>query len=174
MIYKFKAGSHYSTIQFPSFLFWNNITKTKVVKFSDTCMYDDEGKSGQINKLFGFSQGFPHQANYLLIGWRSRKDLGGIELLPYMHFNYEKIYYQKAPQYFIPEEVATPFIINDFNKSTTITISTKDPKYYTFTAGSKVWHVLRGNKPWFPIGYTLKPYFGGQKPAPHEMYIDMV
>lgn len=174
MIYKFKKDSHYSTLQFPSFLFWNNTIQSRVVKFSETCMYDDEGRSGQINKLFGFSQGFPHQANYLLIGWRSRKDLGGIELLPYMHFNYEKIYYQRAPQHFIESENQDPFILDDFNRSVFITINTTDPKYYIFAVNGKIWHVLRANKPWFPIGYTLKPYFGGQLPAPHEMWIDMV
>lgn len=126
-------------------------------------MYDDEGDDGWINKLFGISQGFPHQANYLLFGWRSRKDLGGIEILPYRHVKWEKVYWAADPN----PTVVTP------GTSIELEINTKNKDSYVFRADKRLWIIPREHHPWFPIGYTLKPYFGGTPTAPHSMNIEL-
>ena len=164
-MYRISKGSHYSTCELPSFHLWNNNTFVKAAVFYGDCLYDDSGDDGWINKLYGISQGFPHQPNYLLFGWRSRKDKGGIELLPYRHVRWQKTYWASDEN---------PYIVKPGTR-VTLMIDTTDPKYYTFKAESpeetREWKLEREFKPWFPIGYTLKPYFGGQPTAPHDMHI---
>lgn len=168
MKYKIKKGRHFSTpFKFPK-IYWNktDIKMNYVVTFSK-CDYiiEDEDKY-DINKLFGISYGY-HHTNSDRIGWRYNEETNKIELFQYSYENKKRFAryideIEMNKKYYISLEVHKNKKRNI--RELTITI---DGKEYIF--------FLKYNENRFSkISYTLTPYFGGNKKAPKDMFIDIV
>jgi hypothetical protein len=152
MIYTIKKGRHYAfPLSFSLKLGTKYIKKTVI--FSDSCLYDLKS-TDQLdwNKLFGIGYFPSHHRNSIRFVWRAVGDK--IEIAAYMYHNkiLKIIYMYKV----------TPGLPYDFS----IRINQKG---YILSVGSKTIAVSANNKKFF--GYYLRPYFGGNQKAPHDMDI---
>jgi hypothetical protein len=153
-----KKGSHYSSGFSLSGMHIGRTSMSFKVTFDSNCLVLP-GRSdcdGDTNKLFGWSYGI-HQLNSIRVGWKARD--GRIRLVAYMYENGGL-----RMKGFAWADVNTPITIS-INYST-------DTNYVTFDAGGTMYSTQ-----WFGanpmIGYNLKPYFGGNCPAPIDMRITM-
>ena len=164
--YCIKKGNHSAS----GFNF--GITFKKTIKFrasfTESCLYDlGSNDNYDINKLYGFSTTIFHHNQSARIGWRCI-DGENIEVLTYSYnnkkrslldsnllatvkpnqwFNVEITDHESYYEYKLTYE-------NDLDNDN-IVVTDKDKK----------------EKDWFLFHYFLYPYFGGNKPAPHNMLI---
>jgi hypothetical protein len=155
------VGNHYF---FPRFFFL--VFKKKIkryVYFNHTCKYD-LGYPDQLdtNKLFGIGYLPSHHENSARFGWRYNKEKYAIEIMSYCYDRGErKIDY-----------------ICDVNlyEYCEYTIET-NKDYYEFKIttrkGEQYTKRVQVSPTFKLFGYYLNPYFGGNKPAPNKMWIEI-
>lgn len=162
MIY-IKKGKHYPTpFQFPKF-YWNlkYVKMWGSFRFSAGCNYHIEGENmHDINKLFGISFGWHHKYSER-IGWRYKEDLNKIELLTY--------------SYHLGKRIKSHHLAY-INLGDTFNISLEIEKHsdeliikYSFNAIEIIRFINKNKIP--KLSYTLGVYFGGNEPAPNDIYI---
>lgn len=152
--YLIPAGSHYS----------NNSTLKSVktsemkfaVKFDSSAIYTTLNplNQGDINKLYGFSEGYNNQYNSARIGWNW--NLGKLNLYAYV--------YNKG--------------VRSFKKITSVAIGAEHScsikvsgASYIFTVNGISVTLSRALKTTTASGYQQYPYFGGDEVAPHNITI---
>jgi hypothetical protein len=152
--YLIPAGSHYA----------NNSTLKSVktsemkfaVKFDSSAIYTTIAPINQsdINKLYGFSEGFNNQYNSARIGWNWY--LGKLNLYAYV--------YKKGVRTF--KKITSVAIGAEHNCS--IRVSGTN---YIFTVNGISITLGRALKTSTASGYQQYPYFGGDEVAPHNITI---
>lgn len=161
MNFLIKKDKHYD-----SNLFFKLTTKHSLrfeCTFNENCLYEFINKdSGDINKLVGFSDDFTHLKNSVRIGWRCI-DNKTIELHLFCHVDgIEKSVLITSVK---PNETFYGMIlVYDNMYFADIELTNK-----TFSKTIK-----RESKWNIPLRYLLKPYFGGDNKAPHNMDIDLI
>lgn len=147
---------------FYAFIQGQTVSDSIRVYFFQNCEYQLSENYDQVNKLYGFSEGF-HHWNSARIGWRC-VDGENIELLAYCYINGKRII---KPM--IKCKTNTWVFCNIQNKSSkyvfkalspnnqSITVSVDKDKSFSFYSLFKLFI------------YRLFPYFGGKMPAPHDM-----
>ncbi|HEX5651453.1 MAG TPA: hypothetical protein VFX58_00175 [Chitinophagaceae bacterium] len=152
--YTIQAGQHYCD--------QNTIKSVRtsemkfMTKFDNSAIYQtvDPGNQYDINKLWGFSEGFNHQYNSARIGW-SWND-GALRLYAYAYVNGVRH----------SQEISTVGIGTDISCSIKITGNS-----YIFTVNGASVTLPRALSTSQASGYQLYPYFGGDETAPHLITI---
>lgn len=161
MNFLIKKNSHYSNGFLFKLLNLFNF-KSKIayqLKFDDSSMYD-LGNINQldINKLVGFSSGFHHK-NSARFGWNC--DNKNIILHTYCYVDGKRTWSEFA-------RIRTGVFYK---------ISIKDTGgFYYFELVDESGKITQKNiekNHTKKIGYNLWPFFGGDQPAPHNMYIEI-
>ena len=163
-LYQINEGDHYASIMPSPHM---GITKlTGTVKFKENCKYDFSNVApckNDANKLVGIGYGLwpnSHQIWSIRIGWRFN-DTGQLIILLYAYVDGQRVNLKIGTSKSFKVETIYPFeIINDrLNRKAVI-------KFAEFELSCPF------DKE--PIaGYILKPYFGGQCEAPHDMNIEL-
>lgn len=165
MRYTISKGNHYADGIHLGLHFGATSVK-KTVWFDSSCYYNLGGPDQlDINKLYGFSEGF-HHCNSARFGWRCDVDAGMIQLHGYVYRDGKRV-----------NEWDTNTLIQTvkFERMIETQIEIKHD-YYLFKVKdgnfSTVKAIARGRH-CFPVGYELFPYFGGNMCAPHDMSIEL-
>lgn len=144
--------------------FWPQFFKQKMFrkfKFDKNCEYDLMSVDQyDINKLFGFGQLY-HEKNSCRLGWTWNLDKKKMEIHAYCHVNTTRV---------------TEWICDvDLDKWYIGEIWLENGNYYFRVLDEDKTDVLGYTQIQYAfslnIGYLLKPYFGGNQVAPHEMKI---
>jgi hypothetical protein len=152
--YLIPAGSHYST---NSSLKSIKTSEMKfVVKFDSSAIYTciDPLNQADINKLYGFSEGFSNQYNSARIGWNWYG--GKLNLYGYV--------YNKGVRSFA--KITSVSIGAEHNCSIKVLGAS-----YIFTVNGVSITLGRALKTTTASGYRQYPYFGGDEVAPHNVTI---
>jgi hypothetical protein len=160
MIYRIKKGRHRAW-PFVLGLFFNRQTVRRTVTFGEGCRYWIEGPDMlDTNKLFGLGYFWSHHTDSARFGWRY-DNAQSIVLVAYCYVNGERI---------IKDLAKVPLF-------TAITCALYVQKeFYVFDVlinGTPIWNEVVKKyhlKKWsFPLGL----YFGGNKPAPQTMQVEI-
>jgi len=152
--YTIKQGQHYCD---KSSLKYVSTAEMKFyAKFDQTAIYTAVIPENQydINKLYGFSEGFDNQYNSARMGWGYSN--GSIRLYGYV--------YSKGVRY--SREITTVLPGEDVTSSIKVSGST-----YIITANGISVTLPRGTTTSKANGWQQYPYFGGNEVAPHNVYI---
>lgn len=165
---KILKNKHYETpFPFPKFYFGDTIMETTCkFTFTESCKYDIDKDQNDINKLFGFGYGYHHNISDR-VGWRYDPELDQIELLTYIYNNKKRksrhiawvniddsVVITVKPQLdYRTGKLTTKFIIKSNDCSIEI----------------MAYKQLSGFSKWFK--YSLGGYFGGNRKAPHNIYL---
>ena len=159
-----KKGTH-SPFRIPKLLVDCNILSYKV-RFTDSCKYTLPPEDQlDVNKLFGIGY-FPyHHKNSVRFGWRYNPEQPDkMEIMGYWYDNGERMM------------VSMGFV--DFNREYTY-------EMWMVRGGGNTLHHLKVDMRYknlhlevllegeCDMGYLLRPYFGGNRKAPHDMVIVM-
>lgn len=128
-----------------------------IAKFDSTAIYSTVLDYNQldINKLYGFSDNNSgHQQFSARFGWRWSDN--ALRLFGYVYNNGIRD----------SKELGTVTIGAEINCSIKVT-----PKHYVFTMNGAIDSLPRASTSVKASGYKLYPYFGGDEPAPHNIYI---
>jgi hypothetical protein len=132
-----------------------------IAKFDSTAIYPpvitDYNHAYDVNKLYGFSEGFNNQYNCARIGWRWLD--GQLQLFAYV---YVKGTLLRDPVSYDPPFIKSVSIGAEVNCS--IAVSGAN---YIFTVDGTVVKTARGTSVAKYQGYQQYPYFGGSLTAPH-------
>ena len=152
--YTIAAGAHYCDKTAVTPISLSEI-KFKV-RFDSSAIYQtiDPQNQYDINKLYGFSEGYDPHLNSARIGW-SWND-GALRLYAYTYNNAVRD----------SKEIAVVNIGADINCG--IKISDNN---YVFTVGTTTIIMTRGINSPVASGYQLYPYFGGDEIAPADIRI---
>ena len=133
-------------------------TMNFVAKFDNSVIYQSVIPENQydINKLYGFSEGFNHQYNSARIGWAYND--GALRLYAYAYNNGVREY-REITTVTIGTEVSCSISVSRF--------------LYTFTVNNVSVTLPRANSTTTASGYQLYPYFGGDEVAPQNIYISI-
>jgi hypothetical protein len=153
-----KKGKHYSGFSLPSISFGEK-TISKVLSFSESCRYDLKSEDQlDVNKLFGIGYLPSHHQFSCRFGWRYDLTNEKMEILAYW-YDSGKRYFEHLCWLEIGQRRAV-FTIKATKEKHYLSVET-DGNAFTKTLdfGIKM------------IGYELKPFFGGNQAAPHDMII---
>jgi hypothetical protein len=132
-----------------------------IAKFDSTAIYPavitDYNHAYDVNKLYGFSEGFNNQYNSARIGWRWLD--GQLQLFAYV---YVKGTLLRDPVSYDPPFIKSVSIGAEVNCSIAVSASN-----YIFTVDGVVVKTARGISVAKYQGYQQYPYFGGSLTAPH-------
>lgn len=152
-----KKGSHYSSGFSIGQFHTGRTSMSYRVTFDSNCMTLPGVAScdTDTNKLFGWSYGM-HHTNSIRVGWRVRD--GRIRLMVYL--------YEKGVRRIVGFAWADP------NVPIEVSVDLGADNMLTFKGGSVTFRT-----PWMGAspswGYNLKPYYGGNCPAPVDMHITL-
>ncbi len=136
-----------------------------IAKFDSTAIYPavitDYNHAYDVNKLYGFSEGFNNQYNSARIGWRWLND--ELQLFAYVYVNGTLL---RDPVSYDPPFIKSIAIGAEVNCSIAISGSN-----YIFTVDGVVVKTVRGTTASKYSGYQQYPYFGGNLTAPHLINI---
>jgi hypothetical protein len=129
-----------------------------IVKFNQSAVYTSQIAENQwdVNKLWGFSDGWNHTINSARIGWSWRD--GALRLHAFAHVNGQ----------FVEQEITTVELGKDINCSIRIVGG-----YYMFNVNGVNVNIARATTGTTSRGYQLYPYFGGNETAPHDITIQI-
>lgn len=157
-----KKGTH-SPFRFPKLIPGSHHLYGYDIVFTPSCAYNLENEDQlDVNKLFGIGYFPSHHKNSVRFGWRYFVEKQQIEILSY--------YYKDSQRYF--DHICFVNIGDLYSFSLTIT-----DKYHELIVASKYPtnypEYYKVEIPVIPksIGYLLRPYFGGNQKAPHDMTI---
>lgn len=152
--YKIAEGSHYCNLSAVT-----PITRTQMlfkVRFDSSAIYTSLDPQNQydINKLYGFSEGYDPHVNSARIGWS---------------YNYGKL---RLYAYVYSNGVRSSLEICSVNLFDTIScaILVKNDQY-VFSVNNVQVQLSRALSGALTNGYQLFPYFGGDETAPHAIRI---
>jgi len=157
-----KKGTH-SPLKLPKFIFSGNGTMLFYdIEFTESCRYD-LGTEDQldINKLFGIGYFPHHHKNSIRFGWRYDTTIQKMEILTYWYRNGVRNY-----EHICHVEIGVPYVysIHCFENRQELSIYGKNDN-------SRFFQKHTTYVPSKEIGYILRPYFGGNRKAPHNMTI---
>lgn len=126
------------------------------VIFDSSAIYRtiDPNNQYDINKLYGFSEGFNHQYNSARLGWRWSND--SLRLFGYVYNNGTRV----------SNEISTVAIGDTIRCSISLLDS-----FYQFSVNQVVVILSRTAAGSVASGYQLFPYFGGDETAPQPIAI---
>lgn len=126
------------------------------VVFDSSAIYStvDPNNQFDINKLYGFSEGFNHQYNSARFGWRWSDD--SLRLFGYVYNNGIRL----------SQEISS-IVVGD---TISCNIELQNTSYI-FRAGQKQISIPRTATGAIASGYQLYPYFGGDETAPQLITI---
>lgn len=151
--YTIKKGKHFSGLRLRPVL--GKKLSYKII-FTHSCLYQfNDQDQYDVNKLFGISDDFSHSQNSARFGWRCKGNQ--IEIMVYVKSSGQRNTFSIG--------LVDPDVSHDYS------ISIEDD-VYKFKFNSEEFSVPRTSQYNF-IRYHLFPYFGGNKPAPHDMEIKM-
>lgn len=165
MIFKIKKGHHYSDgFLYKIFNFFHKSDRIrKIVNFNENSKYIDETLDKfDVNKLFGFSNGYHHKNSYRF-GWNCLD--GKIHIYAYSYINSIR---QIDEICSINTNQEYKFIIK-VNKNKVI-FSVINDKFILTQIVQTMEKLPKNNI----IKYTLWPYFGGNKIAPKNILIELI
>lgn len=124
-------------------------------KFYPNCIYKPQREPEQISKLYGLSWGHHHDCS-ARIGWRS--DGTKIEVMSYVYVGHD----QRESKHlgWVDVQEWHEYLIERDGKAVSLSIDGGDPVVHTVFAP-------------LAASYRLYPFFGGEIPAPHEMWIEV-
>jgi hypothetical protein len=165
MIFKIPAGKHYAR----PFLFWlwfrKRIFRWRVI-FSDSCVYDLQSQDqADVNKLCGIGFLPGHHVDSARFGWRYDIERKQIELLAYCYVNNTRII---KPICLL--DINKPYYIELAKLSGTYEFHCSETDNINDPAIGYNYVNARQNK---ALKYKLNPYFGGNRAAPHNIYINL-
>lgn len=134
--------------------------ESRKVMFGNNCQYVMDGPNQlDINKLWGYSQ-WNHMRNSFRLGWRWNEKKSVIEVIPFTTFNGSDTRFEASVLFETKPEVSfeSAIIIN------------QDRCHYE-AGENRITHFFDGRLSWPRFGYFLRPYFGGDTIAPHNMDI---
>lgn len=164
MKYTIKKGAHRAW-PWSLGLWFNKQVLRRAVYFDNSCKYHLEGEDmDDTNKLFGIGYFPNHHKDSARFGWRYNPDTEKIRVSAYCFVNGKRIILDLC-------EVAV-FRWYHF------TLTVLDSRYqFEIRDGFNDWHVIGDdivikthNKNW---SYRLGLFFGGNKPAPQKMHIEI-
>ena len=161
MLYTILKGWHFALPPFP-IIFWRKNVYEWTVLFNNSCAYDIEVDQEDINKLCGISFGGVHN-NSARFGWRYNKHENKIELLAYCYENGIRLNT-------IDNEKSLGFL--ELNKQYDIRLIVGLRAYFFCIKGYPEVLQLKENKNG-RLGFYSRPFFGGNKPAPHSITIKL-
>lgn len=134
----------------------NLSAQTIDVIFDSSAIYTtiDPNNQYDINKLYGFSEGFNHQYNSARIGWRWSND--SLRLFGYVYNNGTRV----------SSEISAVNIGDTIRCSISLLDS-----FYQFKVNQRVLTLSRTAVGSVASGYQLYPYFGGDETAPQPITI---
>lgn len=153
MIFKIKKGDHYSQKKFK--FWWNRRSFKWAIKFDDSCKYYfNDSDEYDINKLIGIGWLPQLHVDSVRFGWTYNNITDKVDIFSYC--------YIKSTRYM---DFITSIKIGEiYNLSIDIN---KDA--YILTANNISVSINHTNNK--KIQYLLRPYFGGNKPAPNDITI---
>ena len=164
MIFKIRKGNHYSDGVFHKALYPMNFYhySSYEVVFDKSCAYDLVGEDQKdINKLFGFSAGLNHHKDSARFGWAYNE--GMIELWSYCYIGGERrVGYLCSV--LLGESYTLDLSVSGSETCYRFIVHHKGSLYRS----SEVYKDDTWN-----FGYNLWPYFGGNRPAPHDIQISL-
>ncbi|TDH19730.1 hypothetical protein EXU57_22785 [Segetibacter sp. 3557_3] len=153
--YTIFAGQHYCTPNLLKFVTLSEMRFSAV--FDVSAVYNlDNFNQYDINKLYGFSEGFDHHRNSARIGWRWSD--GQLRLFAYAYNN----------GIVASREITTVAIGAENICSIKLAGNT-----YVFTVNGISVVLERAASSSTASGYQLYPYFGGDEVAPHNISISI-
>jgi hypothetical protein len=153
-LYVIPAGGHSARGLHAGAVVGNTLLRFKA-KFYPNCIYQPTREPEQVSKLFGISYGHHHEAS-ARIGWRS--DGRRIEVLTYVYLSADRRVHDHLA--WIDVQEWHEFIIVRDGRRVSLCMDGGKPLSYMM------------ERP-IPAGYRLFPYFGGEVPAPHELWIEV-
>lgn len=124
-------------------------------KFYPNCVYKPQREPEQISKLYGISWGHHHECS-ARVGWRS--DGSRIEVLSYVYVAHGR--HESQHLDWIDVQEWHEYLIERTGDEVAVSINGEEPVRHTLFAPAAA-------------SYKLYPYFGGEVPAPHEMWIEV-
>jgi hypothetical protein len=149
-----KKGTH-APFRLPKLLIAKNILAYNVT-FTESCRYDigDEDQ-GDINKLFGFGYFPHHHKNSVRFGWNYNLKHEDVSIFAYWYKNGKRM-----SQYITSVNIGVSNIYTISADESCHILSILDSNATVFV-----------DVPSKDISYLLRPYFGGNQTAPHDMRI---
>lgn len=124
------------------------------ITFTESCRYDIGAEQADVNKLFGIGYFPHHHKRSVRFGWRYDLAGGMIEVVAY--------WYMRGERYFLPMGL----------------VSIGSPHVYVIRRHENMHQLYLDNRPPLELpvpgshwGYLLRPYFGGNMTAPHDIEI---
>ena len=155
--YTILKGAHYCRESSIKFFSGNDINFR--VKFSNSAMYKtlETENQGDVNKLYGFSEGIDNHLNSARIGWNWQNN--ALRLYAYTYANGVRNC----------KEISTVVIGEAIDLSIGIAANK-----YLFKAGEIKLELPRALSSATVAGYWQYPYFGGDEVAPHTICIEIM
>lgn len=151
-VYKIRKGQHSSTDL--GFYLMDKNPLVFYAKFDSTAIYEG---NADINKLYGFSDcNSQHHENSARYGWRWYN--GKLEIFAYVYAKGVRSY-DKVCEVEIGEQVRYEILM--------------EGDEYVFSVKGISKRYKRGATCNSGVYYTLKPYFGGDAVAPHDIFIEI-
>lgn len=153
-----KKGTH-APFRLPELLMDQQRLAAKVL-FTRSCVYDiGIEDQADINKLFGIGYFPSHHKNSVRFGWRYVIELDAMEIMAYWYSKGERKWQHIC---FISLEKEYLYILNILEVGHTLDVYDNTKKIGNFVVSD-----VGGRD----FGYLLRPYFGGNQTAPHDMEI---
>ena len=146
-----KKGTH-GPIKIPKVKI-NPILLQYEITFTDSCKYDIGQDQSDINKLFGIGYLPFHHYNSVRIGWNYNIKINKIDIWAY--------WYKKGVRGWEWLDCV------NFMQPSYMEIQIKNTEHIIRTKNSYFSVPVNGES----IGYLLRPYFGGNQKAPHDIKI---
>lgn len=168
-LYRIPAGKHTCTRRFPWPVLWRTYMEYECT-FDASAQYTTmlEGNQADVNKLFGFTEGWRPHKNSARIGWNyiPKTDASDVERVQLWAYTYSQgvRHIEFLGAYPIGEKIRCR-------------IELRGGGYRCTAATEQQWEVQtmpRAKRAKYIFGFRLFPYFGGDEPAPHEVRIKLL
>lgn len=144
----------HAPLRFPRLLIKPKLLAYRV-GFTESCRYDIGKDQGDINKLFGVGYFPSHHDNSVRIGWNYDIGSGKINIFAYWY-----VEGTRGWQYLRSVEIGEQHYFKIYIDGNMHRLDVAGRTYYIDVNATKV-------------SYLLRPYFGGNRKAPHTVIIDM-
>ncbi len=154
-----RKGKHKS-FRLPKF-YWNKRVFEWSVFFDSSCLYDLNVYGKAINKLCGVGYLWSIHDDSARIGWRCTED-GKIQLLAYCYVDGER-----------QSSEAKEYVLDELTMWCTRKVRIEVVRFaYLFYVNGVLKEVIDKEHD-KKLAYRCNPFFGGEKPAPHDMTINL-